>query len=78
MLHLVISYDNKNRAFESLKLELKGKEKDEGKKSQENKKQQKEMKRIQLLLVSLPDYQRIVFVLRNYSQILQLAQLVQK
>ena len=37
MLHLVISNDNKNRAFESLKLELTGKEKDEGKKSQENK-----------------------------------------
>ena len=42
MLLLVISYDNKNRAFESLKLELKGKEKDEGKKSQENKKQKLE------------------------------------
>ena len=39
MLRLVISYENKNRAFESLKLELKGKEKDEGKKGQENKKQ---------------------------------------
>ena len=46
MLHLVISYDNKNRAFESLKLELKGKEKDEGKKSQENKKQKLEAEQL--------------------------------
>ena len=46
MLHLVISYDNKNRAFESLKLEPTGKEKDEGKKSQENKKQKLEAEQL--------------------------------
>ena len=46
MLCLVISYDNKNRAFESLKLELTGKEKDEGKKSQENEKQKLEAEQL--------------------------------
>ena len=43
MLHLVISFDSKNRAFEWLKLELTGKEKDE---SQENKKQKLEAEQL--------------------------------